>query len=131
MLASSHARANVTRHAAVMDVRGVVDLYVVVVEDRVETHAEVYAEMVVVLDVLITVQEPAGTHVVLAATHATEDVDKVVEAVVRIIVKVVATEVVAQHVLMYRSRSNLLLMELSRDLLMVPAIHIEELWWER
>ena len=50
MLASSHARANVTRHAAVMDVRGVVDLYVVVVEDRVaHHHVWVYVEMVAVL----------------------------------------------------------------------------------
>ena len=62
-----------------MDVRGVVDLYVVVVEDRVAHHVEVYVEMVAVLDVLIIVQKPASTHVVLAATHATEDVDKVVE----------------------------------------------------
>ena len=62
-----------------MDVRGVVDLYVVVVEDHVAHHVEVYVEMVAVLDVMIVVQETASTHVVLAATHATEDVDKVVE----------------------------------------------------
>ena len=135
MLASSHARANVTRHAAVMDVRGVVDLYVVVVEDRVAHHVWVYVEMVAVLDVMIVVQETVSTHVVLAATHAAEDVDKVVEAVVHIIARVIARvivlEVVVRDVQMYQNGLNRQLMEPSRDLLMAPAIHIKELRWEQ
>ena len=127
ILASSHARTHVTRHAAEMDVRGVVDLYVVVVEDRVAHHVEVYVEMVAVLDVMIVVQETASTHA--------EDVDKVVEAVVQIIARVIARvivlEVVVRDVQMYQNALNRQLMEPSRDLLMAPAIHIKELRWEQ
>lgn len=122
ILASSHARTHVTRHAAEMDVRGVVDLYVVVVEDRVAHHVEVYVEMVAVLDVMIVVQESASTHVVLAATHVTEDVDKVVEAVVHIIARVIVLEVVVRDVQMYQNPLNRQLMELNRALFMVLGI---------
>ena len=111
------------------------DLYVVVVEDRVAHHVWVYVEMVAVLDVMIVVQETASTHVVLAATHAAENVDKVVEAVVHIIARVIARvivlEVVVRDVQMYQNALNRQLMEPSRDLLMAPAIHIKELRWEQ
>lgn len=126
-----HVTIHVTPHAAEMDVRGVVDLHVVVVEDRVAHHVWVYVEMVAVLDVMIVVQETVSTHVVLAATHAAEDVDKVVEAVVHIIARVIARvivlEVVVRDVQMYQNALNRQLMEPSRDLLMAPAIHIKEL----
>lgn len=126
-----HVTIHVTPHAAEMDVRGVVDLHVVVVEDRVAHHVWVYVEMVAVLDVMIVVQEIVSTHVVLAATHAAEDVDKVVEAVVHIIARVIVLEVVVRDVQMYQNALNRQLMEPSRDLLMAPAIHIKELRWEQ
>ena len=57
----------------------------------------------VVLDVLAVVQDLVQVHVMVVHLHVVLDV------------------------LRYRSQSNQLLMEPSRDLLTVPAIHIKEL----
>ena len=50
---------------------------------------------------------------------------------VQVLVLVVVMTHVVLDVLRYRSQSNQLLMEPSRDLLTVPAIHIKELRWEQ